>query len=171
MRKMITYSHSLQSMHDLSWPSMRGMGIKNSLMSAVASILFSHLDCGWSVSSILMINMLYWGHAADWPGVGVVFDFLDLWAFKLSWALIVLALLLTTGILAKAWDCLSEVRRGGSGDDATSKLVGTVDPGCSETGDEGADGAAKAAADTIALWCEVRKSSPALSLVLVRNLI
>ena len=171
MRKMITYSHSLQSMHDLSWPSMRGMGIKNSLMSAVASILFSHLDCGWSVSSILMINMLYWGHAADWPGVGVVFDFLDLWAFKLSWALIVLALLLTTGILAKAWDCLSEVRRGGSGDDATSKLVGTVDPGCSETGDEGADGAAKAAADTIALRCEVRRSSPALSLVLVRNLI
>ena len=45
------------------------------------------------------------------------------------------------------------------------KSVGAVDPGCSETGDEGTDGAAEAAADTIALRCEVRRISPALSLV------
>ena len=46
-----------------------------------------------------------------------------------------------------------------------SKSVGTVDPGHSETREEGADKAAKPAADTIALQCEVRSISPALSLV------
>lgn len=56
---------------------------------------------------------------------------------------------------------MAEVQREGSGDDDT-KSVGGLDPRCSETGDKGG-GAAATLADTIALQCNARISSPAFS--------
>ena len=57
-KQVATYLHSLHSMCAFSWPGTRGIGVKNSLMSADASVFFSCSVCGSLVSLISMIDVL-----------------------------------------------------------------------------------------------------------------
>ena len=130
-------------------------------MLADVSVLFSCSACGSSVSSISMIEVLCCSHVADWPGVGVVFGFLDLWLS--SWISVVLVSLSISDDSPemRVWALLADVQGEGSGDNNT-KSDGVLDPRHSETGEEGR-GTAATPAEKIALWCNDRISSPAFS--------
>ena len=118
----------MHHMCPFSWPSSQGTGMKNSLMSAIVSLLFSCLFIRLLSSLISIINgsSTSTGTAA-W--VGAIFNFFDFRAR--SWT----SILSVSLLIVMAWaQGLLVVATGGSGDEPTSESmgidisIGVVDP-------------------------------------------